>query len=213
MHPRSRRDVWLVLACLLVSAVWIALGPIHRHHTADSIVMALVSLYRWTPLYWEQDRLGMFFPLVAAPWRQPLDNLLVQAALTTVAGLASFFLLGVYVLGRRRGLIAGALAALFLVAFCKLDQQFEHLVMLQQNAQALALGVGGLLLVEQWGQSHRVGWLMAGVVCLLVTHWINPAAAFVLGPLVIVRGLLFRELGVWAEQDDLRRGEANLEIE
>ena len=79
MHPRSRRDVWLVLVCLLISAIWIALGPIHRHHTADSIVMALVSLYRWTPLYWEQDRLGMFFPLLATPWREPLDNLLVQA--------------------------------------------------------------------------------------------------------------------------------------
>ena len=148
-----RRDGLIVCVCLIVAAVGIDFGQIHRYHTADSVVMSLVSLYQWTPLYWEQDRLGMLFPLLATPWRHPLDNLLALGAMTTVAGLSSFFLLGCYAVGASRGIAAGALAAIFLIGFCRVEQQFEHLVMLQQNAQALAIGIGGLLLLDRWARS------------------------------------------------------------
>ncbi len=183
-----------MLTCVVLSALWIDFGEIHRCHTADSIVMALVSLYRWTPLYWEQDRLGMLFPLAAAPWRHPLDNLLAQGAMTSTAALASMFLLGWYTVGLRRGTAVGALAGLFLVGFCRLDQRFEYFIMLQQNAPALALGVGGLLALDRWSRQRSILWAMLGVSALAAAHWINPAMAFVVGPLVVVRGLCFREL-------------------
>ncbi len=203
--------LWMVLTCIVLSALWIDFGEIHRCHTADSIVMALVSLYHWTPLYWEQDRLGMLFPLAATPWRHPLDNLLAQGAMTSVAALASMFLLGWYTVGRRRGTAIGALAGLFLVGFCRLDQQFEYLIMLQQNAPALALGVGGLLMLGRWGRQPSAVWPMLGVTALAAAHWINPAMAFVLGPLVIVRGLCFRELPAYFSAWDEARETSRVE--
>jgi hypothetical protein len=195
-------QLWIVIVCLAVSALWIDLGDIHRCHTADSIVMALVSLYRWTPLYWEQDRLGMLFPLLATPWRHPLDNLLAQGAMTSLAALASMFLLGWYTIGWRQGTAVGALAGMFLVGFCRIDQQFEHFIMLQQNAQALAIGVAGLLLLDAWSRRGTPGYLAAGVGAIGAAHWINPGLAFVLGPLVVVRGVCFRELPDYLQRCD-----------
>jgi hypothetical protein len=205
MQFRERRELAIVLACLAVSALWIDLGTIHRHHTSDSIVMVLVSLQAWTPLYWEQDRLGMLFPLLATPWSHPLANLLVQGALTTLAGLSCAFLLGWYTVGFRRGIAVGALAAIFLVGFCRFDQQFEHLIMLQQNAQALAIGLAGLLLLARWTRHGPIGWAVAGTSSIAAAHWVNPGLAFVLGPLLLVRGPCFRDLAQSLEASDAER--------
>ncbi len=63
-------------------SVWIDLrnaSPGRRH--ADTLLVALNSLYRWTPYAWELDRYGDLIPLLAAPFRHPLANLLVQAGL------------------------------------------------------------------------------------------------------------------------------------
>ena len=38
----------------------------------------LVSLQRWTPFYWDQERYGMLIPALALPVRDPLLNLLLQ---------------------------------------------------------------------------------------------------------------------------------------
>ncbi len=202
MQFRERRDLAIVLACLAASAVWIDLGTIHRHHTSDSIVIVLVSLHAWTPLFWEQDRLGMLFPLLATPWNHPLANMLAQGLLTTLAGLSCGFLLGWYTVGRSRGIAVGALVAIFLVGFCRFDQQFEHLIMLQQNAQALAIGLAGLILLDRWARGRAIGWAGAGTASIAVAHWVNPALAFVLGPLLLVRGLCFRDLGQALEATD-----------
>ena len=63
---------------------------------------------------------------------------------TSLAALASMFLLGWYTIGWRRGIALGSLAGMFLVGFCRIDQQFEHFIMLQQNAQAQLGGIGDL---------------------------------------------------------------------
>ena len=40
-----------------------SLGRLHEFHSADSILPVLVSLPRWTPFFWQQDRFGMLVPL------------------------------------------------------------------------------------------------------------------------------------------------------
>ena len=84
----------------VLAALWIDFGAFHRLHNSDSIVPVLVSLFRWTPFYWEQDRLGMLVPLLAIPFRNPLANLLAQSAFNVFCGLAAFFLCARYVVRR-----------------------------------------------------------------------------------------------------------------
>ena len=82
---------WLLVCAAL--AVWIDLGSLHRCQHADSLLPVPISLYRWTPFYWELDRIGMLVPLLALPFKNPLVNLLVQDAVNVFGGLAFLFLL------------------------------------------------------------------------------------------------------------------------
>ncbi|MCM2335078.1 MAG: hypothetical protein NDI82_14180, partial [Anaeromyxobacteraceae bacterium] len=61
----------------------------------------LVSLQRWTPFYWDQERYGMLVPLLALPVRDPLWNLLLQRGLLVLGGLAAVVLLARHALPDR----------------------------------------------------------------------------------------------------------------
>ena len=81
---------WPQLLWVTVTAIVLDFGILHHFHDADSLVPVLISLYRWTPFYWEQDRYGMLVALLATPFDHPFTNLLVQNGITIWAGLICF---------------------------------------------------------------------------------------------------------------------------
>jgi hypothetical protein len=68
--------LWPYLLLCAGVALVVTLGDFHRGHTADTLLPILVSLQRWTPFFWEQDRIGMLVPLLTLQLRHPLLNLL-----------------------------------------------------------------------------------------------------------------------------------------
>jgi hypothetical protein len=199
-----RRDLAGTVAALVAVTLWINLGAIHRYQNADSLVMPLISIYRWTPLFWEQNRLGMLIPALATPFHHPLTNLLVQSGLTTLSGLSGFFLLGYYVAGRRRGLAAGSLGALLFVLATRLWQQFDYLIYIHQYATSLTLALLALIVLAHMRQSswqRQLGWRrqggwwrpIAAVSLIWLALWVNPSLAFALAPLVLLRPLWLRD--------------------
>ncbi len=85
--------IWPSLAVCAVAAILIDLGTFHRGQHSDTLNFIHISLYRWTPFFWESDRVGSVVPLLAIPFRNPLANLLVQNALYIWSTLAAFVLL------------------------------------------------------------------------------------------------------------------------
>ena len=211
MRASRRKDFWVVVCCLIAAAIWIDFSSIHRFHNSDSLVMTLISIYQWTPLYWGQDRLGMLFPLLASPWEHPLANLLAQGVMTTLVALSSFFLLGYYVAGRRRGITIGALGGIFLMVFTRANQRFDYLIYIHQFATSAAFGIAGLILLDLWSHGRTKLWAVAGVSLIAIAHWLNPAIALAIGPLLLVRGLTFRGLGDYFDQLDEGNAEGQRE--
>jgi hypothetical protein len=183
---------WLLLAGVL--ALWIDLGPFHRHNNSDSLVPVLVSLYRWTAFYWDQSRVGMLVPLLALPLRHPLDNLLFQAWLVLWATLALPFLLTRYTLRSPAWPLAGALAAATWVAFSSPVWLFVSSFGQLHYAMGLTLGLGGLLLVEAAAASPRLSWkrLATALLLMILAGWANTSTGIILIPLVAFTGLLRR---------------------
>src|SRR4051812_27030057 len=91
--PPRAHGIGVYLLLCAAAALWIDLGTLHRLQHGDSLLPVLVSLQRWTPFFWEQDRYGMLIPLLARPVTNPLGNLLVQGFLNVSCGLSAFFLL------------------------------------------------------------------------------------------------------------------------
>jgi hypothetical protein len=192
----DRRRAWLLLGAVALAAAIVDLGRFHHLEHADAIVPVLVSLQRWTPFYWDQERYGMLVPLLALPVRDPLLNLLLQRGLLVLAGLASLVLLARHVLARRDWAVAGGLAAASLLLFAPEGWRFEFLGD-QPYGLSVALALAGLAFAEPGPGGRRPPWrLVLGAALVGAAHWVNAAAGVALFPLAVARAAL-----------DLREGE------
>src|SRR5215471_5542107 len=145
--PVTDSLLMLLVVCAGV-ATWIDFGTLHRYHNGDALIPVLVSLYRWTPFYWGQNRLGMLLPLLAMPFRNPLTNLLVQMGLSTFAALVSMCLLARYTLPRGLWQPAALFSAAAFLALAPTWIRFEILAVHQPYGLSFALALGGLSLIE-----------------------------------------------------------------
>jgi hypothetical protein len=151
----------------------------------------LVSLQRWTPLYWDQERYGMLVPLLALPFRDPLANLLVQRGLLVLAGLASAVLLARWALAGRGAALAGLLGAGALLLLLPAPWLFEYLGD-QPYGLSLALGLAGLLLASPGATGLRWPRRAAALALSLLSGWVNAGAGLFLAPVALARALADR---------------------
>jgi hypothetical protein len=179
---------YLVL-CAAVGSI-ASLGSFQQGHTSDTLVPILVSLQKWTPFFWYQDRVGMLVPLLALPLRHPLLNLLAQEAIYVFTGLAAMYLLPRYMLRDASYGLAGTLSVVACLVLAPAGWLFAFTAYTNYGVW-LALGLGGLVLVEarpdvptSWGR-----WLIA-LGLLVLAHWVYSPTALLLGPLVVARFLL-----------------------
>lgn len=167
----------------------VSLGTFHQIHNSDTLVPILISLQKWTPFFWQQDRIGMLVPLLTVLIRNPLLNLLAQDAIYISAALAAMYLLPRYMMRDPRYLLAGTLSAVAFLGLAPVGWFFGFTALTFYGVW-LALGLGALVMTEAREDQpiRRWRWLTA-LGLLLLAHWVYSAAALLLGPLVFMRFL------------------------
>jgi hypothetical protein len=186
-HARA----WLV-TCLLASvlAAAMGLGTLHALQGADSIVPVLVSLQRWTPFFWQQDRFGMLVPLLAAPIRDPLWNLVVQGWVMTAAALMAPFLVARLIADEPAVWFAAASVTNVMVLLLPApDVVFDWLVV-QPYALSIALAAGALLASRR----ATIVSLCLALLLMVLAHWVNIGVAVLAAPLALVQRRRWRGL-------------------
>jgi hypothetical protein len=179
---------WLILCG--AAALWVDLGEYHRYHTSDAIIPVLTSLYRWTPYYWECNRIGMLVPLLAMPFKDPMTNLLVQSWLVLFAAFGSFFLLARWALRLPCWPVVGAVAAAAFVLLTTRERLCVSTFGQPHYAVGLALGLAALLRVESAVAKGRPWRRLGGALALTaLAHWVNSGTLFFLAPVALLRGL------------------------
>src|SRR5687767_4363967 len=81
---------WLTL---LYCAAAVNFSWIQSWHNSDTVIHALISIDRYSPFYWSENRFGTLVPLLALPVRDYAWNLLVQCQILIVAGIGVLALL------------------------------------------------------------------------------------------------------------------------
>lgn len=158
---------------LIYAAAAAAMSRAQLGHNSDTVMQALVSLLRWTPYYWGENRFGMLFPLLALPVTDPAANLIFQCVLTVWAGLlAIWFLARLTEDPSNSALITAVTFALLLVMF----KAKAGLLMILQSTYIPPIA----LILCGWFAFTRKEWrLAARVICLavalLLSFWINVA--------------------------------------
>ncbi len=179
-----------VAAVVILVAILVNLGPLHRLQDADSLMPVLVSLYQWQPFFWEQDRYGMLIPLLAIGIHHPFYNLIVQNALTSIAALVGFFALA-RIATERLWIVAGSAAATLFLLTGSEPWRFNLLTTFGPFAHGLGITAAGAAVIiagERLGRRR----LLLGTLLLVLGEWVYTAAAFLLIPALVLRGWLAR---------------------
>jgi hypothetical protein len=207
---------WAVALGTCLLALWAGVyTDLGLFQSTDSLIPVFVSVDRWTPFFWGQDRYGMLLPLLALPFHDPGANLVAQMVLRAWAVLVVPFLVARVLLGRGAvWLLAGTLGVALLVW----DSQLGGLSFYgyQPYAQAMTLALGGVLawdVASSAARGLRRGLLAAFAAFLfLLSLWVSPSTFCWLLPLIVLRELrrLWHERGApWPDlallRDALRR--------
>lgn len=174
---------WLLLNAS--AAVWITFAGIHAGHNADSLVFGLASVFRWTPFFWKQDRIGLLTPLVTSPVTDPVANLVLQVGITTFAGLCVPLLTIEVLRPSTTGRVAATLANALMLALAP-ERVVSNWLYECNYPQAMALAATGLLLLNRSGTLR----IVLAALCMGLACWIYLGVLAWLLPLVVARGVL-----------------------
>ncbi len=181
------------VACAALTA-WLVPTSINHLHGADSVLFQLQSRYYWMPFLWEQDRVGMLWPLLTKPIEHPLANLHTQTGITIFCGLAWPFVLTRYLLPTFKHAAAAAALGSAWLLYAAPDLIQENVYVVCYYVSALFLGVCGLLAFEPRGGRIPGPRVILGVALLLLAHWVYIAVVLVLFPLTILRMWCHRDV-------------------
>lgn len=195
--PLGRDGVGLLDIVALASAVCVAVvlamgDRLLVHLNADGLIPVLVSLQRWTPFFWGQDRVGMLLPALAWPINHPMWNLIAQLAMAGAMTAGAFMLPPRFFFGRRAGYLVGGLSLLLFLALAG-DRQIHRTVHEQHHyGSSITLCFLGLWCLSAWAGAAQRWRLMglislaAGACGLLLAGWLNAAILLSIVPMVIV---------------------------
>jgi hypothetical protein len=177
----------LYLLLNALAAVWLAFSGIHQSHNADSIMFTLISIYKLSPFYWQQDRIGMLVPGIASICPDPIFNLVLQTGLMTFAGLCLPLLLAelIYPHPASRAAATFANAAMFLLAPNRI---IENLLYECCYPLAMTLGCAGALVLGRGPGWPRWWRIVIATAFLLLACWVYVGVPLWLGPLMLIRG-------------------------
>lgn len=182
----DRAAICSIAIIIAASAAWLSLSRLQHSQNADSIVPSLISLQHWTPFFWDTNRYGMLIAVLAIPVRNPLGNLILQAALSIFAAFAaSFLLLRYFFPDSLYWLLAAALQNIWLLLLVPAYTRFDWLVV-QCYGTSFCLAFAALLLL-------RRGRIVLACVLMCLSHWVNIAGFVLIVPLVLQRHFFFRE--------------------
>jgi hypothetical protein len=180
------RHPWLVVGILTAGlAAWMGLATLHQFQHADSLLTVLISIQRWTPFFWGQDRFGMLVPLVAVPIRHPLANLLAQGWMMTAAALLAPFVMARFLTGRAGPWLAiGACTNTLFLLVAAPAVQFDWLVA-QPYGLSISLGFAALILASD---DRRLPASIAALVFLALACWVNVGVGLMLAIATVIAG-------------------------
>lgn len=186
-----------MFAAVLYAALAISLGPIQRHQTSDTILSTFVSVIRYEPYYWGENRFGMLVPLITSVFRQPYVNLLAQTLIYVLSwfGAAWFLhrLCSTPESGIRTPLLLQTTLALTLLSFQYTHETIGPLFLGHPHILALAicLAAAYLVRVDTKVQSTFLH-LSVLFTLLLLAFWVHLGSVIVAALLLIWRAFDLR---------------------
>lgn len=173
------------LVVLSICAILLACDPaVQIRHNSDSIIHVLAASDHWTPFFWGQDRLGMFYSLPAILVSSWIDKLILTNTLQVALLLVLIPVFSRWLFRRKNAWRYGWLSALIAIAFISPGEVFLMAVEHPEYPGGLLPGVGALLLFRRTDK-----WRWTAIPLMLLAAWVNITVPVFLGGLVFLKHL------------------------
>jgi hypothetical protein len=175
LHATGSSRALSVLACVTVvfCAISVNFSWVQGWNNSDSIVPALISIEKYSPFYWSENRFGMLVPLLASPVRDYGWNLLVQSQLIVFSGIGILLILDSFAWAGAAGrTVRTSIAALSLLVFYKPVASVVLLLPGSPYFVSLFLLLAALHFLLQPGDGTLLR-LIGGLALLGLALWVN----------------------------------------
>ncbi len=189
MPPETPPRLWPYLLLYAIAAAALTFSRLHELHSSDTLVFPLSALYEWRPFFWEQDRVGLLWPLLLSWCRHPLAALVLHTWTTAFIGLCLPVVFCRVITPHRAAPVVATFASAAGVLFASPTLACEWLVLCNYPA-ALVFACLAILLLDQRGGGW-VGWVGRVAVAwglLFVAFWLYIGLPLFLLPFVVLRG-------------------------
>jgi hypothetical protein len=157
------RNIFAAIALALVVSTLVALSPYHVNLNADTMVIFLHSIIKWTPFLWGQDRQGMLVQGMTVWIGDPVLNIVVQTVLHILTSIFSFFLLANFLFPRSNWFWIGAASLFAFVGLSGTGDLYDYFTPWQNYSVSLMFG---LLAFHYSSRSKVFGFLL-----LCLSQW------------------------------------------
>ena len=159
----------IILGLSLFLSLLVYFSNYQLHHSSDTLIPILISVYKWTPFYWEQNRFGMFLPLLFSPLKKPEINLWLQTFICLFTGFLNFFLLGLCLRARKN--ISFSLIFLAIIFFFLGDKEMINAYF--SPGQPYSLSLFFFFLSAYLIRSQRISLIIMAIFLNLLANYIN----------------------------------------
>ncbi len=173
----------LLIFAFAIIAFTLACSPkLHLLHNGDSLIHILAASEDWTPYYWGQDRLGMFYSLFGIPISSPLNKLITLCSIQIFIALLTFPALTQWLWNKKSAWKFGAVTALVFASCIPTHSLFLSVVEHPEYTGSILPGVLGLLIYD-----HSKKYRLCCLPLFLLATWVNLTIPIFLGILVLFR--------------------------
>jgi hypothetical protein len=135
------RNVLIAISIAFFASLFIALSSYHNNLNADTMVLYLHSIIKWTPFLWGQDRQGMLVQGLTVWIEDPILNVIVQTVLHNMTAVFAFFLLADFLFPRSSWLWMGSLSLLAFIGLSGTGDLYDFFTPWQNYSVSLMLGL------------------------------------------------------------------------
>jgi hypothetical protein len=177
--------LWPYLLLNAVAATALDFSRLHDLHSSDSLIFSLAGLYEWRPFFWEQDRVGMVWPLLLSWCDQPITVLVLQTWIATLLGLCLPVLFARVLTPNPAGPLVATFANALVLALAP-PMMIDNWLLVCNYPGALALCFGAVLLLD-----GRGSWLWfrlpVATALFVAAHWQYVGVCLFVAPLIVLR--------------------------
>src|SRR3954447_11630708 len=191
---RRAYGVAFASAAVIFAALAINLSYLQQFHNGDTVLVAFMSIDRWLPFYWGDNRYGTLLPLLASLVTDYRFNLLLQSQMIALAAVGTVCIVNLFFLhadGTTTTVRLGSASIAIVLLLCLFRENYRVITSYligDPYQPSLCLGLAGLAVYFRT-PAGKIIRIICGLILITLSLWVNYSNVIPFAILIIGLGI------------------------